>query len=144
MAQRKNMGKAAALNQALSESKAEYILCVDADTIFKEDSLSYLVAALSADKRIAAVTGRPVVKNTSTLMGKLQDLEYILNIDMIKRAQSFFLGHIMTVSGVLTLFRRSALEDVDGWSTEAMTEDMDVTWRLYDKGYFSTYQPRAL
>lgn len=50
----------------------------------------------------------------------------------------------MTVSGVLTLFRRSALEDVNGWSTEAMTEDIDVTWRLYDKGYYCTYQPRAL
>ena len=143
-AQKKNMGKAAALNRALSESKADYILCVDADTIFKKDSLSYLVAVLSADQRIAAVTGRPIVKNVSTLIGKLQFLEYILNIDMIKRSQSFFLGHIMTVSGVLTLFRRSALEDVGGWSTEAMTEDIDVTWRLYDKDYYCTYQPRAL
>lgn len=143
-AQKRNMGKAAALNRALSESHAEFILCVDADTIFKPDSLSYLVASLDADPRIAAVTGRPIVKNISTLMGKLQFLEYILNIDMIKRSQSFFLGHIMTVSGVLTLFRRSALEKVNGWSTEAMTEDIDVTWRLYDKGYYCIYQPWAL
>ena len=142
--QKKNMGKAAALNRALSESNADYILCVDADTVFKKDSLSYLVAVLAADERIAAVTGRPIVKNVSTLMGKLQFLEYILNIDMIKRSQSFFLGHIMTVSGVLTLFRRSALEEIGGWNTEAMTEDIDATWRLYDQGYYCTYQPRAL
>lgn len=103
-AQKKNMGKAAALNRALNESKADYILCVDADTIFKEDALSYLVAALSADDRIAAVTGRPTVKNTSTLMEKLQLLEYILNIDMIKRSQSFFLRHIMDCFGSFNSF----------------------------------------
>lgn len=143
-AQKENMGKAMALNCALKESKADYILCVDADTEFEKDSLSYLVASIAADEKIAAVTGRPIVKNTNTLIGKLQFLEYIMNIDMIKRAQSFFLGHILTVSGVLTLFRRSALIDVNGWSTEAMTEDIDVTWKLYDNGYYCTYQPRAL
>lgn len=105
MTQPVNRGKAAALNPALKESTAEYILCVDADTTFEEQSLSRLVAAIGADNRIAAVTGRPVVKNVKTLVGKLQYLEYVMNIDMIKRAQSFFLGHILTVSGVLTLFR---------------------------------------
>lgn len=144
MTQPVNRGKAAALNRALKESTAEYILCVDADTTFEEQSLSRLVAAIGADNRIAAVTGRPVVKNVKTLVGKLQYLEYVMNIDMIKRAQSFFLGHILTVSGVLTLFRRTALNAVGGWSTDAMTEDIDVTWRLYDMGYYCTYQPRAL
>lgn len=134
-AQPENMGKAMALNRALKESQAEYILCVDADTEFEKDAVSYLVSAISADKKIAAVTGRPIVKNVSTIMGKLQFLEYIMNIDMIKRAQSFFLGHILTVSGVLTLFRKSALDKINGWSTEAMTEDIDATWRMYDHGY---------
>ncbi|MGX5377021.1 glycosyltransferase family 2 protein [Ligilactobacillus sp. LYQ135] len=143
-AQPENMGKAMALNRALKESQAEYILCVDADTEFEKDAVSYLVSAISADKKIAAVTGRPIVKNVSTIMGKLQFLEYIMNIDMIKRAQSFFLGHILTVSGVLTLFRKSALDKINGWSTEAMTEDIDATWRMYDHGYYCTYQPRAL
>lgn len=143
-AQKENMGKAKALNWALSESKADFVLCVDADTEFEPNSLSYLVSAIEADPKIAAVTGRPIVKNTETIMGKLQFLEYIMNIDMIKRAQSFFLGHILTVSGVLTLFRREALNQVHGWSTEAMTEDIDVTWKLYDQGFYCTYQPRAL
>lgn len=143
-AQKENMGKAMALNRVLNESKADYILCVDADTEFEKDSLSYLVAAINADPKIAAVTGRPTVKNANTLIGKLQLLEYVMNIDMIKRAQSFFLGHILTVSGVLTLFRRDSLLEVNGWSTEAMTEDIDVTWKLYDQGYYCTYQPRAI
>lgn len=144
IAQPVNRGKAMALNTALQSSTADYILCVDADTLFEPQALTHLVNTIIHQPKVAAVTGRPIVKNNQTLMGKLQYLEYIMNIDMIKRSQSFFLNHILTVSGVLTLFRRSALEEINGWSTEALTEDIDATWRLYDAGYDCVYQPQAI
>lgn len=45
---------------------------------------------------------------------------------------------------MLTLFRKSALLKVDDWSTRALTEDIDIPWRLYEKGYYINYQPRAI
>lgn len=142
--QANNLGKAAALNTALKNSQAKYILCVDADTTFEPNSLENLIKTAEMNPNIGAVTGRPVVQNVKTVMGKLQFLEYIMNIDAIKRAQSFFMGRIMTVSGVLTLFRRSALNQVGGWDTSALTEDIDITWRLYQAGYSCLYQPLAM
>lgn len=139
-----NQGKAHALNVALKQSTADYILCIDADATFAPNAITYLVDTITSDPKIAAVTGRPVIKNVKNMITALQFLEYITNIDFIKRAQSFFTNHLYTVSGVLALFDRRALNEINGWSTEALTEDIDATWRLYGQGYYATYQPRAV
>lgn len=139
-----NQGKAHALNVALVQSTADYILCIDADATFAPDAIAYLVDTIISDLKIAAVTGRPVIKNVKNMITALQYLEYITNIDFIKRAQSFFTNHLYTVSGVLALFSRRALNEINGWSTEALTEDIDATWRLYGRGYYATYQPKAV
>lgn len=144
IASNKNMGKASELNYALSKSSAEYILCVDADSIFDKSSLSYLVNFLEINSQCGAVTGRPMVKNTKTILGKLQFLEYYMNIDFIKRSQFLLTNHILTVSGVLTLFRRKALQDVHGWDPSAMTEDINITWRLYQQKWTCGYEPHAI
>ncbi|WP_334263787.1 glycosyltransferase family 2 protein [Lactiplantibacillus plantarum] len=140
----RNQGKAEELNKALSTSRADYILCVDADAIFDQQCLQLMVQFLENNQDCGAVTGRPLVKNTTTALGKLQYLEYFMNIDFIKRAEFLLTQRILTVSGVLTLFRRKALVDVAGWNPAAMTEDIDITWRLYRQKWACGYEPRAL
>lgn len=110
-----NLGKAEELNRGLEQSRADYILCVDADAIFDQHALSHLVATMENNRKLGAVTGRPIVKNTKTVIGKLQYLEYIMNIDFIKRAQDMLSNNILTVSGVIVLYRREALLDIKGW-----------------------------
>lgn len=144
IASNENKGKASELNTALAESTAKYILCVDADSIFERSVLSYLVNFLELNPKCGAVTGRPMVKNHRSVLGKLQFLEYYMNIDFIKRAQFLLTNRILTVSGVLTLFRKKALDEVGGWNPSAMTEDIDITWRLYQKKWFCGYEPHAI
>lgn len=144
IASNENKGKAAELNTALSTSTAKYILCVDADSIFEKSALSHLINFLESHTSYGAVTGRPMVKNTKTILGKLQFLEYYMNIDFIKRSQFLFTNRILTVSGVLTLFRKKALKEINGWNPSAMTEDIDITWRLYQKKWYCGYEPHAI
>lgn len=140
----KNLGKAAELNKALAQSSAKYILCVDADSVFDPAALAHLTDFMESHPNYGAVTGRPLVQNTNNWISQMQSLEYLMNIDFIKRAQFFFTGYILTVSGVLTLFRREALDLIGGWSPQAMTEDIDATWRLYAKKWKCGYCSKAI
>ncbi|MFD1421019.1 glycosyltransferase family 2 protein [Lactiplantibacillus songbeiensis] len=139
-----NQGKANALNQGLKVANGVYILGIDSDSILDYQSLSELVKTLNSDPKIGAVAGKPVVRNRTTILGRLQLLEYIGVIDIIKKAQAFLTGRITTVSGVIVAFRRSALDAVGGWNPAVMTEDIDITWRMYRHGWQVRYEPRAI
>jgi len=139
-----NQGKANALNQGLKVAKGTYILGIDSDSILDYQSLTELVKTLNSDAKIGAVAGKPVVRNRTTILGRLQLLEYIGVIDIIKKAQAFLTGRITTVSGVIVAFRRSALESVGGWNAAVMTEDIDITWRMYRHHWQVRYEPRAI
>lgn len=139
-----NQGKANALNQGLKVATGDYILGIDSDSILDYQSLTELVKTLNSNLHIGAVAGKPVVRNRTTILGRLQLLEYIGVIDIIKKAQAFLAGRITTVSGVIVAFRREALESVGGWNAAVMTEDIDITWRMYRHNWQVRYEPRAI
>lgn len=142
--QPENQGKAAALNRALSLITGEYMLVLDADSYLDSQAVKHLLKELRSRPNAGAVTGRPVVRNRSTLLGKLQTMEYLSVIDAIKRTQSYLFGTIMTVSGVIVMYRVQALKDIGGFDAEIMTEDIDITWRLYRKNWDVLYNTDAL
>ncbi|MDN3201482.1 glycosyltransferase [Enterococcus faecalis] len=144
IAQKQNAGKANALNTALRKVTGKYMLVLDADALLARDSVKLLAAELEKKHSVGAVTGKPVVRNRSTLLGKLQTLEYIGIIDGIKRTQTFMTGTITTVSGVIVMYRVKGLKEVGGFHTEVMTEDIDMTWQLYQNGWRVIYHCRAL
>lgn len=139
-----NQGKANAMNQGFAASEGKYIMGIDADSLIAKDSVNQMVKTLATDSSLGAVAGKPVVRNRTTILGRLQLLEYIGVIDIIKKAQSFLYGRINTVSGVMVGFRREAIKDVGGWHTDVITEDIDITWRLYRKHWRVRYQPAML
>jgi len=139
-----NQGKASALNQGLRVAKGDYLIAIDADSLLAPDAVTQLMTTLLDQPDYGAVTGKPVVRNRSTLLGRLQLLEYIGVIDLIKKAQAYLTGSITTVSGVIVAFRREALLEVGGWNPAVMTEDIDITWRLYRHHWRVAYEPRAI
>lgn len=138
-----NGGKARGLNAAVKQIQTDYIMVVDSDCYVARNSLMKLMDKLLSDSKYGAVTGAPVIQNRTTLLGKLQTLEYIGIIGNIKRAQAFFFNRIMTISGVLVCYRVSALETINYFDPSAMTEDIDATWRLYKNKLLVGYQPEA-
>ncbi len=105
--------------------------------------IDYMVQSLELNRTYGAVTGNPRVRNRSTILGRLQVSEFSSIIGLIKRAQSL-MGTIFTVSGVCCLFRKDVMEEIGGWSTNMITEDIDVSWKIQTAGYNIMYEPRAL
>ncbi|WP_133545072.1 poly-beta-1,6-N-acetyl-D-glucosamine synthase [Mesocricetibacter intestinalis] len=139
----KNSGKASALNNALNLAKGKYVLCIDGDAVLDYSALDYMVMALEKNPVYAAVTGNPRVRNRSTILGCLQVSEFSAIIGLIKRAQSL-IGTIFTVSGVCCLFNAEIIRRLGGWSTDMLTEDLDISWKLQTAGYNIYYEPRAI
>ena len=137
-----NEGKAMALNDAIPCTNGEILLIIDADASPDPDILKYIVPHFRFP-RVAAVTGNPRVANRNTLLGKLQSIEFTSIISLQRRAQRVW-GRIMTMSGVVGAFRRSALIDVGQFSPEMATEDIDLTWKLHLRHYEVRYEARAL
>src|SRR5690606_5525211 len=83
------------------------------------------------------------IRNRSTMLGRMQVGEFSSIIGLIKRTHQLY-GRMMTVSGVMAMFRKRALEEVGYWSPEMLTEDIDITWKLQLGGWQVRYEPRAL
>ncbi|WP_414739247.1 glycosyltransferase family 2 protein [Macrococcoides caseolyticum] len=83
------------------------------------------------------------MRNKSSILGKIQTVEYASIIGSIKRAQTLN-GYVNTISGVFTLFRKSALEAVGYWDDDMITEDIAVSWKFHMHHYEIRYEPRAL
>lgn len=137
-----NEGKAMALNDALPLSRGEIVLILDADAEPAPDLLRRIVPHFRS-ARVAAVTGNPRVRNTDTFLARLQAIEFSSIVSLLRRSQRIW-GRIVTVSGVVAAFRRSALFDVGGLSPEMPTEDIELTWKLQKRFYDVRYEPRAI
>ncbi|MGF2385234.1 glycosyltransferase [Lentilactobacillus otakiensis] len=141
---KKNQGKANALNVGAKEARGEFLLCLDADCYVDRNALEPMMARFYDNPKVGAVGGKPIVRNRTSLLGRLQLLEYVGVIDIIKRGQAFVTGHITTVSGVVVAYRKAALADAGWWNTDAITEDIDMTWRLYHHGWQVAYCPLSV
>jgi biofilm PGA synthesis N-glycosyltransferase PgaC len=138
-----NQGKALALRAGTLLARHEILVCIDGDALLDRHAAHWLVKHFVDSPEVAAVTGNPRIRNRSTLLGRVQVGEFSCIVGTIKRAQSTF-GRIFTVSGVITAFRRSAVHQIDYWSTDVLTEDIDITWKLYRGGWDVKFEPRAL
>jgi biofilm PGA synthesis N-glycosyltransferase PgaC len=67
--------------------------------------------------RVGAVTGNPRVFNRDTLLSKLQAIEFTAIISLQRRAQRVW-GRILTMSGVVGAFHRSAMLDAGMYSPD--------------------------
>ncbi|MFY9945027.1 MAG: poly-beta-1,6-N-acetyl-D-glucosamine synthase, partial [Exiguobacterium chiriqhucha] len=139
-----NRGKANALHMAAHAARSEYLLCVDSDAFLSEEAPYYLVRHfLDRGERVGAVTGNPRIRNRDTLLSRMQLVEYSSIIGSIKRTQRV-MGKIMTVSGVIVMFRKKALLSVGLWDRDMITEDIAVSWKLQKNFWDIRYEPRAL
>jgi biofilm PGA synthesis N-glycosyltransferase PgaC len=124
-----NQGKAMALRTASLIAKSEFLVCIDGDAILDKNSITWIMSHFLSGPRVGAVTGNPRIRTRSTLLGRIQVGEFSAILGLIKRAQRIY-GRVFTVSGVVSAFRRSAINRVGYWGNDMMTEDIDISWRL--------------
>ncbi len=124
-----NGGKASALNYGLLFAKGEIVITIDADSMVARDAIDEIVMVMSTDPEMAAVAGNIKVLNSKSLLTKIQELEYIMAINMIRRAYALF-GSVMVIPGAFGAFKKKMVQGVGGYDIDTVTEDFDITIKL--------------
>jgi cellulose synthase/poly-beta-1,6-N-acetylglucosamine synthase-like glycosyltransferase len=137
-----NGGKAKAINFGILHSKGSLIMVVDADSKLDKNAV-LLMSKYFEDDNIAAVAGSVYVSNQKNLWTKLQALEYIEGLNMVRNGQAF-LKLVNIIPGPIGMFRKSALFSVGLYDSDTFAEDCDVTLKLISKGYQIDFEPEAV
>lgn len=137
-----NRGKAAALNLGISIARGELVLCMDADSELVPETINCMVRHF-VDPEVAAVAGNVKVRNRDSLWTRLQALEYIEGLNMVRQAQGFFRS-VNIIPGPVGMFRRDVLLSVGGYESDTFAEDADLTLKLVSFGYGIRYEPGAI
>ncbi len=137
-----NGGKSTALNAGIQYSKAEFVLCVDADSRLTPDTISVSIRHF-VDPAVGAVAGNVKVLNRRKWLTKLQALEYVEGLNLVRSAQSF-LGLINIVPGPVGMFRKEAVRLAGWYSSDTFAEDADLTLTVRASGWKIIYEPHAI
>jgi cellulose synthase (UDP-forming) len=138
-----NVGaKAGNLNSALRHTSAPYVAVLDCDHVprpqFLQRTLGHLedfgVAFVQTPQYYANASSGPIASAAAA-------------------QQNLFFGPIargkdgldsIFCCGTNVIFRRTALEEVGGFSEESVTEDFELSVRLHEAGWRSVYVPEVL
>src|SRR5262249_53578593 len=129
---KENGGKAQALNYGIDQTQTEVIVTLDADTVFRRDTISKLVRHF-ADPQVGAVAGNAKVGNRINLLTNWQALEYITSQNMDRRAFTV-LNCISVVPGAVGAWRRALVLQAGGFAEETLAEDADLTLAILRLG----------
>lgn len=137
-----NGGKGSALNRGIRESRGEVLMFVDADGIFRPNTVREMLRALT-DERVGAVCGddRPV--NLDRGLTQALALMSHAGCGLVRRAQSL-LDVLHIVSGNIGAFPRAVIEEIGGFDEGTLGEDLELTWRVHRAGYRVRFEPRAI
>jgi poly-beta-1,6 N-acetyl-D-glucosamine synthase len=128
-----NGGKASALNHGIAEASGEIIIALDADTIFARETIGNLVRHFS-NPMVGAVAGNVKVGNRVNPLTHWQSIEYVTSQNLDRRAYAV-LNAVTVVPGAVGAWRRAAIVQAGGYTTDTMAEDMDLTWRIRRIGW---------
>jgi len=137
-------GKSRALNLGVKQVQSDVIAIYDADNTPDPMSLHYLVANLISDKELGGVIGkfRTVNKNRN-LLTRFINIE-TLSFQSMLQAGRWQMHNIATLPGTNFVMWRWLIEELEGWDEEALTEDSELSIRIYELGYKIKFVPYAI
>lgn len=137
-------GKSNALNIGFSVSTGEVIAIYDADNTPERDALAILVENLMEDDKLGAVIGKFRTRNrNASLLSRFVNIE-TLAYQCMNQAGRYFFFKLCTIPGTNYVIRRSLIEQIGGWDTQALSEDTEISFRLYRMGYYIKQMPLAV
>ncbi|MDP2362566.1 MAG: glycosyltransferase, partial [Ignavibacteria bacterium] len=137
-------GKSRALNLALEIVESEIIAIYDADNTPDKNALKYLAAQLILNKELGAVLGKfRTVNKNENLLTKFINLE-TLSFQSMLQAGRWQIHNIATLPGTNFVMWTDLIRKLNGWDEEALTEDSELSIRIYQEGYKIKYIPYSV
>ena len=142
-----NGGKATALQYGIEQSKADYVVCIDADTKLAKDAVSKLMRnflnPLNQNRdKIGAVAGSVIVGNEVNILTKWQSIEYITSQNFDRKGFAY-VNAITVIPGAIGAFRKEAILEAGGFTSDTLAEDCDITIRIMKAGYIVANESKA-
>lgn len=140
-----NGGKANALNEALQtlDSDTDIVVTIDADCIMHSDAIREFVRAFENDPNVGGVAGNVVVANHSTMIGRMQQLEYVMTF-FNKRGNSFLGGSVYIIGGAAAAYRKDVIDELGFFDLSIIAEDVEFSTRILSRNYKTRYVPNAV
>jgi cellulose synthase/poly-beta-1,6-N-acetylglucosamine synthase-like glycosyltransferase len=133
-------GKPSALNYAIAHAKGEIIGVFDADSLPAHDSLLN-VCKYFEDPRVAAVQGRTLsINSEQNMLTKFLSYEEAIYYETYLRGKDA-LGLFVHLRGSCQFIRRDVLKELRGFDEGALSEDMEISARLTERGSLIRYAP---
>lgn len=131
--------KAGALQTALFRSRGELLAVFDADHVPPLDFLRRMTPYLWSDSNIALAQARPgYLHDSDSWVARAVSLG--LDAFAFVDQEARFSGNLLThFSGGGAVFRKAAVVEVGGWSSDTLAEDLDLSIRLRLNGWRYVY-----
>jgi cellulose synthase (UDP-forming) len=135
--------KAGNINHALALVDAPYVAIVDCDHVVSPDFLEATLGHFEEDERLAFIQTPQYYANG--YQGGVAGAAW--------HQQTLFFGAIARgkdglgatfCCGTNVVFRRAALDEVDGFPTHSITEDFALSITLHERGWHTAYLPKVL
>jgi GT2 family glycosyltransferase len=147
-----NLGTTGSINRALEQSSSEYVLLLNNDVELDTRFIEILVCALRQDLQWGFATPK-------LLNSRKRDTVDGAGDALLRGGGSYHLGHngvdkgqfdkrrsVLLACGAASLFRRSVLDEVEGFDEDffAYLDDVDLALRAQILGYRGIYVPEAV
>jgi cellulose synthase/poly-beta-1,6-N-acetylglucosamine synthase-like glycosyltransferase len=143
--EKQNGGKADAMNAGVNAASFPYVCFIDADALIEPDALLQVAAPILDDpERVVATGGIVRIANGCTIdHGRVTQVRLpasrLAVVQVIEYFRAFLIGRVgwtslnalLIISGAFGLFRRDAVEEVGGFWTGTIGEDMELVVRMH-------------
>ncbi len=137
-------GKSRALNLGIKQADAEVIAMYDADNTPDKNALRYLVANLISNPELGAVIGKfRTINKNHNLLTQFINIE-TLSFQSILQAGRWQMHNIATLPGTNFVMWSWLIHNLDGWDEEALTEDSELSIRIYEEEYTIKFIPYSI
>lgn len=142
---KKNGGKADALNMGINASSYPYFICIDADSMLQYNSLKEIVRPVLENDHVVAVGGTVRPANGAVLKrGRVKKYRLPKNLlacmQLLEYDRSFLASRIlldkfngsMIISGAFGLFHKETVISAGGYDPKTLGEDMELVVKMHE------------
>jgi len=133
--------KAGALAYGMTLSDANYIAIFDSDFVPEADFLRKTIPHLEGKPECGLVQARwdhLNAEDSAFTRAQSVGIDGHFIVEQVARAYN---DYLLNFNGTAGVWRRQAIDDAGGWSSDTLTEDLDLSYRAQLKGWKFHYLP---